>query len=111
MIKICHLLKPGLEYRVGNGAKFKLWLDLWHERGPLLKHYPRGPLIMRLPADSLLMEVLQQGCWNWPSETDVEIAEIVARLPNVYSGESDTISASLHRTLDAHSRGPRLGTF
>ncbi|KAL0283745.1 UNVERIFIED_CONTAM: hypothetical protein Sradi_7219000 [Sesamum radiatum] len=89
--KICHLLKSGLEYRVGNGAKFKLWQDLWHERGPLLTHYPRGPLITGLPADSLVKEVLHQGCWTWPSETDIDIAEIIANLPTVYTGESDTI--------------------
>ncbi|KAL0289800.1 UNVERIFIED_CONTAM: hypothetical protein Sradi_7064800 [Sesamum radiatum] len=91
IIKICHILKPGLEYRVGNGAKFKLWQDLWHDRGPLLTHYPRGPLITGLPADAMLMEVLQHGCWTWPSQTDIEIAEIIATLPTIHPGESDVI--------------------
>ncbi|KAL0295048.1 UNVERIFIED_CONTAM: hypothetical protein Sradi_6854600 [Sesamum radiatum] len=50
MIKISHLLKPGLDYRVGDGSKFKLWLDVWHEKGPLIHHYPRGPLATGLPS-------------------------------------------------------------
>ncbi|KAL0281964.1 UNVERIFIED_CONTAM: hypothetical protein Sradi_7277400 [Sesamum radiatum] len=96
MIKISHLLKPGLDYRVGDGSKFKLWLDVWHEKGPLIHHYPRGPLATGLPADSLLIEVLQHGCWNWPSETDFDISEIVAHLPNIHPGESDTIHWKLN---------------
>ncbi|KAL0439655.1 UNVERIFIED_CONTAM: hypothetical protein Slati_2448500 [Sesamum latifolium] len=55
LIKLSTLLILGLEYRIGDGRKFKLWTDLWHPRGPLIHSFPRGPTITGLPADSLLM--------------------------------------------------------
>ncbi|KAL0292350.1 UNVERIFIED_CONTAM: hypothetical protein Sradi_6992200 [Sesamum radiatum] len=33
LVKISLLLKNGLEYRVGDGGKFRLWTDIWHPRG------------------------------------------------------------------------------
>ncbi|KAL0292690.1 UNVERIFIED_CONTAM: Retrovirus-related Pol polyprotein from type-2 retrotransposable element R2DM [Sesamum radiatum] len=96
LLKISHILKPGLDYRVGNGDKFKVWLDIWHERGPLIRHYPRGPLVTGVPLDALLSEVLQQGSWAWPSETDFDVAEIIANLPQIHPGESDSIHWKLN---------------
>ncbi|KAL0367279.1 UNVERIFIED_CONTAM: hypothetical protein Sradi_3618000 [Sesamum radiatum] len=81
---------------VGNGDKFKVWLDIWHERGPLIRHYPRGPLVTGVPLDALLSEVLQQGSWAWPSETDFDVAEIIANLPQIHPGESDSIHWKLN---------------
>ncbi|KAL0444983.1 UNVERIFIED_CONTAM: hypothetical protein Slati_2221000 [Sesamum latifolium] len=83
LVKISALLKEGLEYRVGDGSKFRLWTDLWHPRGPLIHSFPRGPTITGLPSDSLLMTVMQQGQWRWPSETDFDIQEIIAELPPI----------------------------
>ncbi|KAL0295408.1 UNVERIFIED_CONTAM: putative ribonuclease H protein [Sesamum radiatum] len=40
MLKLCPRLKEGLEYRVGDGRKFRLWSDIWHPRGPLLFTFP-----------------------------------------------------------------------
>ncbi|KAL0287140.1 UNVERIFIED_CONTAM: hypothetical protein Sradi_7131400 [Sesamum radiatum] len=91
LVKLSSLIKPGLVYRVGDGNKFKLWLDLWHERGPLIATFPRGPSITGLPADSLLREVLQQNRWVWPSATDFDINDIVSSLPATHPGESDSI--------------------
>ncbi|KAL0292755.1 UNVERIFIED_CONTAM: hypothetical protein Sradi_6976200 [Sesamum radiatum] len=96
LIKICHILKPGMEYKVGNGDKFKVWLDIWHERGPLIHHYPRGPLVTGIPVDALFSAVLQQGRWAWPSETDFDVAEIIASLPQIHPGESDSIQWKLN---------------
>ncbi|KAL0455371.1 UNVERIFIED_CONTAM: hypothetical protein Slati_0876300 [Sesamum latifolium] len=92
LIKISSLLKEGLEYRVGDGGKFRLWTDLWHPRGPLICTYPRGPLITGLPADSLLMTVLHQGQWRWPSDTNFDIQEIMADLPSIGPQPSDVIN-------------------
>ncbi|KAL0367303.1 UNVERIFIED_CONTAM: putative mitochondrial protein [Sesamum radiatum] len=36
LVKISGLIKDGLEYRVGDGCKFRIWTDLWHPRGLLL---------------------------------------------------------------------------
>ncbi|KAL0439819.1 UNVERIFIED_CONTAM: hypothetical protein Slati_2464900 [Sesamum latifolium] len=91
LIKISILLKDGLECRVGDGCKFRLWTDLWHPRGPLIHSFPRGPVITGLPLDSLLMTVLQQGQWRWPSKTDFNIQEIVVALPPICPQQSDVI--------------------
>ncbi|KAL0289805.1 UNVERIFIED_CONTAM: hypothetical protein Sradi_7065300 [Sesamum radiatum] len=91
LVKLCSIFRPGLMYRVGDGSMFKLWLDLWHVRGPLITAFPRGPAIMGLPSDSLLQEVLQHGQWAWPSVTDFDINEIISSLPPTHPGESDTI--------------------
>ncbi|KAL0444922.1 UNVERIFIED_CONTAM: hypothetical protein Slati_2214900 [Sesamum latifolium] len=91
LVKLSSLIKPGLVYRVGDDNKFKLWLDLWHERGPFITSFPTGPSITGLPSDTLLQEVLQQGQWAWPSETDFDINEIISSLPTTNPGESDSI--------------------
>ncbi|KAL0289916.1 UNVERIFIED_CONTAM: Retrovirus-related Pol polyprotein from type-2 retrotransposable element R2DM [Sesamum radiatum] len=44
-----------------------------------------------LPFDSFLHEVLRNGHWMWPLETDFSVNEIVSCLPNNYPGESDAI--------------------
>ncbi|KAL0444869.1 UNVERIFIED_CONTAM: hypothetical protein Slati_2209600 [Sesamum latifolium] len=91
LVKLSTLLKAGLDYRIGDGRKFKLWTDLWHPREPLLHSFPRGPTINGLPSDSLLMTVLQHGRWNWPSVTDFDIQEIISCLPNIFPQQPDTI--------------------
>ncbi|KAL0404252.1 UNVERIFIED_CONTAM: putative ribonuclease H protein [Sesamum radiatum] len=96
LLKLNTLLLPGLEYRIGDGRKFRLWIDLWHPRGPLIRCFPRGPAITGLPADSLLMAMLHQGQWNWPSEMDFDIQEIISGLPDLSSQQSDMITWRLH---------------
>ncbi|KAL0292599.1 UNVERIFIED_CONTAM: hypothetical protein Sradi_6983300 [Sesamum radiatum] len=82
---------PGLEFQVGTGLRFYVWLDMWHPRGPLSQTFPRGPSITGLPTDSLLHNVIEQGRWNWPSVTDFDIQEIVAGLPLIHPNQPDSI--------------------
>ncbi|KAL0284495.1 UNVERIFIED_CONTAM: hypothetical protein Sradi_7195600 [Sesamum radiatum] len=91
LIKLCPLLRDGLDYRVGDGCQFKLWGDIWHPRGPLLHSFPRGPRITGLPADAMLQEVIQQGQWSWPALTEFDIQEIVSELPPIYPNQTDEI--------------------
>ncbi|KAL0294324.1 UNVERIFIED_CONTAM: hypothetical protein Sradi_6892700 [Sesamum radiatum] len=91
LIKLSAIMKPGLEFQVGNGHQFYVWLDIWHARGPLIQTFPRGPSITGIPADSLLQTVIQQGRWNWPSATDFDIQEIVAGLPQIHPTQPDSI--------------------
>ncbi|KAL0292825.1 UNVERIFIED_CONTAM: hypothetical protein Sradi_6969900 [Sesamum radiatum] len=42
LLKLCTLLLPGLEFRVGDGRKFRLWTDHWHPRGPLILSFRGG---------------------------------------------------------------------
>ncbi|KAL0284815.1 UNVERIFIED_CONTAM: hypothetical protein Sradi_7188300 [Sesamum radiatum] len=76
LVKASYLLKEGLEYRVGDGARFRLWTDLWHSSSPLIHRFPRGPTITGLPADARLMMVIQQGQWRWPSEADLTFSKL-----------------------------------
>ncbi|KAL0290141.1 UNVERIFIED_CONTAM: hypothetical protein Sradi_7056400 [Sesamum radiatum] len=91
LVKASYLLKEGLEYRVGDGARFRLWTDLWHSSSPLIHRFPRGPTITGLPADARLMMVIQQGQWRWPSEADFDIQQIMSDLPTLHPQQSDEI--------------------
>ncbi|KAL0281981.1 UNVERIFIED_CONTAM: hypothetical protein Sangu_2978700, partial [Sesamum angustifolium] len=42
LLKLRDAVLPGLEFRVGDGSKFWLWLDPWHRNGVLLHSYPRA---------------------------------------------------------------------
>ncbi|KAK4391360.1 hypothetical protein Sango_1913800 [Sesamum angolense] len=91
MLKLRPLLKRGVIYKVGNGATFKLWHDIWHEQGPLCMSYPRAPAATGLQLNSALSCVLQQGQWHWHSTTDADVNEIISRLPHNFPTEPDSI--------------------
>ncbi|KAL0283803.1 UNVERIFIED_CONTAM: hypothetical protein Sradi_7216300 [Sesamum radiatum] len=99
LLKLCPLLRDGLDYRVGDGCQFKLWGDIWHPRGPLLLSFPRGPRITGLPADSMMQAVIQQGQWSWPSSTDLDIQEIVSDLPLIYPHQTDEIKWKFNKGI------------
>ncbi|KAK4409452.1 hypothetical protein Sango_0018200 [Sesamum angolense] len=92
LIKLRPILKSGLIYHVRLGNLFKLWQDIWHEQGPLCFSYPRGPTITGLPLGSPLSSVLQHGQWHWPAQTDTEILEIMAHLPQVHQNTPNAIT-------------------
>ncbi|KAL0282286.1 UNVERIFIED_CONTAM: hypothetical protein Sradi_7265400 [Sesamum radiatum] len=104
LLKLCTLLLPGLEFRVGDGRKFRLWTDHWHPRGPLILSFPRGPGITGLPTDAFLASVIRHGQWCWPSESDFDIQEIVSGLPCLYSQQSDSIVWKLPPRLSTLDR-------
>ncbi|KAL0288057.1 UNVERIFIED_CONTAM: putative ribonuclease H protein [Sesamum radiatum] len=91
LVKLSSSIRPGLEYRVGDGQKFKLWTDIWHPHGPLLHSFPRGSVITELPVDALLSSVIQHNGWNWPSATDFHLQEIIAGLPLIFPNQPDSI--------------------
>ncbi|KAL0281795.1 UNVERIFIED_CONTAM: Retrovirus-related Pol polyprotein from type-2 retrotransposable element R2DM [Sesamum radiatum] len=90
LIKLSSLMRPGLDYQVGDGQQFMVWTDIWHPQGPLLRSFPRGPSITGLPADSLLRTVMLHGTWNWPSECDFDIQDIISSLPIIHPNQPDT---------------------
>ncbi|KAL0293553.1 UNVERIFIED_CONTAM: hypothetical protein Sradi_6930300 [Sesamum radiatum] len=57
LLKLRARLLHGIQYHVGDGAEFKLWLDPWHPDGALLNKHPHGPFITGLPMDSNLSTV------------------------------------------------------
>ncbi|KAK4381008.1 hypothetical protein Sango_3009500 [Sesamum angolense] len=85
-----HLIK-GIQYRIGDGTEFKLWLDPWHPDGALLHRYPHGPLITGLQMDSPLSTVIVGDNWQWPFEHHIDINDIINKLPAIHSGENDAI--------------------
>ncbi|KAL0333107.1 UNVERIFIED_CONTAM: hypothetical protein Scaly_2212200 [Sesamum calycinum] len=91
LLKLRPLLQRGVIYKVGDGASFSLWQDVWHERGPLCLTFPRGPVITGLPLSSPLSSVLQRNQWSWPASTDADIAEIISQLPPTQPSAADKI--------------------
>ncbi|KAL0313710.1 UNVERIFIED_CONTAM: putative mitochondrial protein, partial [Sesamum calycinum] len=91
MLKLRPILQQGVLYKIGNGSTFKLWQDIWHERGPLCQFYPLGPAVLDLPLNSPLSCVIQQHQWCWPATTDAVIADIISHLPAIYPAETDSI--------------------
>ncbi|KAL0292727.1 UNVERIFIED_CONTAM: hypothetical protein Scaly_3154100 [Sesamum calycinum] len=84
-------LIKGIQFQVGDGTEFKLWLDPWHPDGTLLHRYPHGPLITGLPMDSPLSTVIARGNWQWPSEHHVDINDIVTKLPDIHRSGNDAV--------------------
>ncbi|KAL0293998.1 UNVERIFIED_CONTAM: hypothetical protein Sangu_3226700, partial [Sesamum angustifolium] len=91
LLKLRHQLIKGIQFRVGDGTEFKLWLDPWHPAGALIQRYPHGPLVTGIPLDSPLSTVITEGNWNWPSEYHIDVNEIITKLPAIHSGTNDTI--------------------
>ncbi|KAK4381921.1 putative mitochondrial protein [Sesamum angolense] len=91
MLKLRPILQQGVLYKIGNGSTFKLWQDIWHERGPLCQLYPLGPAVLDLPLNNPLSCVIQQHQWCWPATTDAVIADITSHLPAIYPAETDSI--------------------
>ncbi|KAL0291209.1 UNVERIFIED_CONTAM: hypothetical protein Sradi_7031800 [Sesamum radiatum] len=61
LLKLRHQLIKGIQFRVGDGTEFKLWLDPWHPDGALIHRYPHGPLVTGIPLDSPLSTVITEG--------------------------------------------------
>ncbi|KAK4382268.1 hypothetical protein Sango_2888600 [Sesamum angolense] len=91
LLKLRYQLIKGIQFQVGDGTEFKLWLDPWHPDGTLIHRYPHGPLVTGIPLDSPLSTVITEGNWNWPSEYHIDVNEIIAKLPAIHSGANDTI--------------------
>ncbi|KAL0293518.1 UNVERIFIED_CONTAM: putative ribonuclease H protein [Sesamum angustifolium] len=86
LLKLRNQLYKGIQFQVGDGTDFKLWLDPWHPDGTLLHRYPHGPLITGIPMDSTLSTVIVSGNWQWPSEHHVDVNDIITKLPDIHSG-------------------------
>ncbi|KAL0294571.1 UNVERIFIED_CONTAM: hypothetical protein Sradi_6879800 [Sesamum radiatum] len=85
-------MRPGLQYSIGDGQQFYVWLDIWHPRGPFDSQLSARTINTGLPSDSLLQCVIRQGRWNWPSAIDFDIQDIISDLPTIHFGQSDSIT-------------------
>ncbi|KAL0453206.1 UNVERIFIED_CONTAM: hypothetical protein Slati_1298700 [Sesamum latifolium] len=75
-----------IEYRVGDGTAFKLWLDPWNPDDLLIQRFSNGSMITGLSMDSELQLVITAGEWSWPSARHMDIREIVSKLPALHFG-------------------------
>ncbi|KAL0433541.1 UNVERIFIED_CONTAM: hypothetical protein Slati_2688400 [Sesamum latifolium] len=107
LLKLREKMMQGIEYPVGDGTTFKLWLDPWHPDGLLIQRFPNGPMITGLPMDFELQLVITAGEWSWPSARHMDIREIVSKLPTVHFGAPDSIiwksSSGMFSTKDAYT--------
>ncbi|KAL2251582.1 UNVERIFIED_CONTAM: hypothetical protein Sindi_2280500 [Sesamum indicum] len=60
------LLRPLIEYRIGDGASFSLWHDPWHSMGPFILLFPRAPSLTNMLTSASLNSVIVDGQWCWP---------------------------------------------
>ncbi|KAL0295479.1 UNVERIFIED_CONTAM: putative ribonuclease H protein [Sesamum radiatum] len=99
-------IRKGIEFQVGDGNSFKLWLDPWLIDGPLVTQYPSGPIITGLPTHSCLNVVIDHGRWKWPADSHTEIAEITSMLPAIHPGSHDQVvwknASGKYSSVDAY---------
>ncbi|KAL2248711.1 UNVERIFIED_CONTAM: hypothetical protein Sindi_2344800 [Sesamum indicum] len=108
------VIRPLVDYQVGDGATFYLWQDPWHPLGPLIQRFPRGPQLTGLGLSEKLNRVIMDGHWHWPSSRTC--LEIVQNLPIIH-GDDDHVHwrdtngrltvALLYRIL--HPLKPKVG--
>ncbi|KAL2226578.1 UNVERIFIED_CONTAM: putative ribonuclease H protein [Sesamum indicum] len=105
LLRLRIFLRPMVDYQIGDGRKFHLWLDLWHYLGPLIEIFPRGPRLLRLERE-----------WQWPLITDFECLEITHVLPTIRGGDDRIVwrfdqgrptTQSLYSLFDPP--GPKVG--
>ncbi|KAI8564441.1 hypothetical protein RHMOL_Rhmol03G0181800 [Rhododendron molle] len=63
---------------IGNGQSTFLWLDNWHNLGPLyLKYGDRVAFNMGRSLTAKVSSIINNGEWHWPRRRNPVIAEII----------------------------------
>jgi hypothetical protein len=79
-----------LEFKVGNGSKIFMWLDVWHPDGCLLDKYAPIPIYEAGSSlDAKLSTIICNGEWNWPHARSDRIVDLQSKLPEVEVGTQD----------------------
>ncbi|KAL2251949.1 UNVERIFIED_CONTAM: hypothetical protein Sindi_2317200 [Sesamum indicum] len=87
ILRLRVFLRPMVDYQIGDGRRFYLWLDPWHYLGPLSNTFPRGPRLLGLEESAKLSMVISGGEWQWPPITVFKCLEITHTLPTIHGGE------------------------
>ncbi|KAL0416022.1 UNVERIFIED_CONTAM: hypothetical protein Slati_3434100 [Sesamum latifolium] len=61
------MLLPHITFRIGDGTRFSLWHDPWHQLGPLISRYPLGPNATGTHSADRLQRMIVDGSWRWPA--------------------------------------------
>ncbi|KAL2252030.1 UNVERIFIED_CONTAM: hypothetical protein Sindi_2325300 [Sesamum indicum] len=116
ILRLRPFLRSIVDYQIGNGGRFFVWQDPWHNLGPLIERFPRGPRHLRLEESAKLSSVISAGEWQWPTITDFKCLEITHNLPLILGGEDRVIwrcdegqptTQTLYRLFDPPE--PKLG--
>ncbi|KAL2226585.1 UNVERIFIED_CONTAM: Transposon TX1 uncharacterized protein [Sesamum indicum] len=91
LLRLCSLIQPMVECRIGDGRNLYLWKDPWHHLGPLIYRFPRGPSLLGLDEFTKLNTVIDEGQWHWPLITDLECLQIIYTLPQIHDGDDRII--------------------
>ncbi|KAL2235616.1 UNVERIFIED_CONTAM: Transposon TX1 uncharacterized protein [Sesamum indicum] len=81
LLRLCSLIQPMVECRIGDWRTFYLWKDPWHHLGPLIYRFPRASSLLGLDESTKLNMVIDEGQWHWPLITDLECLQIIYTLP------------------------------
>ncbi|KAI8534979.1 hypothetical protein RHMOL_Rhmol10G0139200 [Rhododendron molle] len=84
LFKLRKVVQPLIKYVIGNGNSAFLWLDYWHDAGPLYKVFGEG--IVNDVGSSLLAKVssiIQNGNWHWSRQRNRAVMKIMRNLLQV----------------------------
>jgi len=79
-----------MRFKVGDGSRIFLWLDVWHPDGCLLDKY--GYRVVYDAASSVcakLSSIIRNGEWYWPYARSESIVVIQSKLSDVEIGNTD----------------------
>jgi hypothetical protein len=70
-----------LKFKVGNGSRIFMWLDVWHPDGCLLDKYgPRTVYEVGNSLDAKLSTIICNGEWYWPHARSDRIVDLQSKL-------------------------------
>lgn len=82
LFKLRDKVQPLIKHVIGDGDSTFLWLDHWHNVGPLYKVF--GDNIVRNVGSSPLAKVysiIHEGEWQWPRQRNRAIMQIMGSTP------------------------------
>ncbi|KAL0361808.1 UNVERIFIED_CONTAM: hypothetical protein Sradi_3865300 [Sesamum radiatum] len=87
MLRLRAELLPHITFRIGDGTKFSLWHDPWHQLGPLISRYPLEPNVTGTHSVDRLQRMIVDGSWRWPAIAGMGYGEITHDLPHIHGGQ------------------------
>ncbi|KAK3189457.1 hypothetical protein Dsin_029018 [Dipteronia sinensis] len=84
--KLLHLrplVRPLIQYFIGNGSSTTLWFDNWHPDGPLLSKWSsRVVYDSGLPIHAMVSSIVHGDSWSWPTAMSIDLFKIRSCMPS-----------------------------
>ncbi|KAL0456437.1 UNVERIFIED_CONTAM: hypothetical protein Slati_0982900 [Sesamum latifolium] len=103
MLRLRAVLLPHITFRIGDGTKFSLWHDPWHQLGPLISRYPLGPNVTGTHSADRLQRMIVDGSWRWPAIPGMGMGRSLTTCPP-YMAARILFSGMGQRTLNQWGR-------